>query len=339
MYVCLYCRLVDNGCPINAQNNDGHTALHLAVLGGVNKDIIRSLLLKGADVSKLPDNLGQTVLDIATSQLEMVSPSINNSHSFDDVSTTDGNGSTSAHMTAVVSNMTCPETRSKQILVDMLTQHQMKVMRYELYYLFVDGQHNHRMFTGFTYLSLYLGKMSFWMDNNEHRNAVCSPYIRISVVNRRNELVEDVQEIWNPTMVRPAMIYWGWSFHMTTPLENLVLPYDNDDAADSDDSSALLYIIFESREKDRCGQEDPSDADSDSNSNLICKVKFPIDFRTLNSGPKTLRAEQTGTKRCQGNNDSKDGNFLFPNALSCESSDEGAHLSIDIVLSHGTAGC
>ena len=331
--IIVYYRLVDNGCPVNAQNLEGQTALHLAVLGELNKDIIRSLLLKGADVSILRDSLGRTVMDIATSLLESISPSIANSISFDDstsTSTTDGNVASNAM--ATISTLTSPEVRSKQILVDMLNQHQMNVMRYEMYYLFVDGQHNHRMFTGFTYLSLYLGKMSFWMDNNECRTALSSPYMRISVVNARNELVEDVQEIWNPTMVRPTMIYWGWSYHMTTPLENLIAA---DLGSAEDDDQNLLYIIFESREKDR--GESISDAEVDSN--LICKVKFPIDLRVLNSGPKTLRAEQTGSKRCPAGSGSNDGNFIFPNALSCESSDEGAHLSIDIVLSHGTAGC
>ena len=325
--------LVDNGCPINAQNAQGQTALHMAVIGAASKDIIRSLLSKGADVCKLQDLLGRTAMDIAVNQLDAMASLSFDTSSPDDPSniansaSCDSQGVTGAGGAAIAT-----ESRSKQVLVDMFQQHHMEVQRYEQYYLFAEDNHNLRLFTGYTYLSIYMGKMSFPIDGSSDRGAPLNPYIRVSVMNGRHELIEDVQEIWNPTMVRPGMIYWGWSWHMSTPLENLQESPAGTDGTGGDSGGA--YLVFESREKD-FGKDDSCGMDSD----LICRVKFPIDFQTLNSGPKTLRAESKQQLQHQQGKQRDHDNFLFPSALSCESSDEGAHLSIDIILSHGTSGC
>lgn len=335
--------LVDNGCAVNAQNAHGHTALHLAVEGGANRDMIRCLLSKGADVSKIEDNEGRTVLDLSAAQLK---------------------SEESEHAGEIVT-----DGRSKQLLHELLLRHLEEVKLYEQYYFFAEFRLSLRLFTGYTYLSLYLGKMSFSLDNDP-RAVVPSPSITISVYSGRNELIEEVQEVWNPAMARPNMIYWGWSWHMNTPLENLPPPCENGNGC---------YIVFESRDKRRMEAEVGLEKGGEATpSALLCRVKLPLDLAAINSGPKTLRAENfsqhlapslsvppdqqtqastspqkrtlldkllpfnfsNNSRKADLASTSSDSNLIFPHALSsCESTDEGAHLSIDIILSHGTSGC
>jgi hypothetical protein len=61
--------LVQNGCPLNAQNKEGQTALHIAVRYG-NIELAQCFVAKGADVF-IDNNSGQCVMDSCPTALEI----------------------------------------------------------------------------------------------------------------------------------------------------------------------------------------------------------------------------------------------------------------------------
>jgi hypothetical protein len=63
--------MITNGCDINAQNYEGNTALHIALLVRVDSAIVRCLLLHGADVKRLRNHQQQTVFDLLQQDNEL----------------------------------------------------------------------------------------------------------------------------------------------------------------------------------------------------------------------------------------------------------------------------
>jgi hypothetical protein len=62
--IIIFARLVENGCPVNAQNLSGDTAMHLGVTVRAHRDVLKGLLLKGADCGGLRNEKGQTVMEL-----------------------------------------------------------------------------------------------------------------------------------------------------------------------------------------------------------------------------------------------------------------------------------
>jgi len=61
--------LIENGCPINAQNKDGYTAMHLLVsctTEHFDQELMHCLVCKGADMDTLKDINNCTVMDVVS---------------------------------------------------------------------------------------------------------------------------------------------------------------------------------------------------------------------------------------------------------------------------------
>jgi len=68
-----------------------------------------------------------------------------------------------------------------------------------------------------TYLALYVERVHFTSNENPPKN----PFIRISVYNAKKQLIEPPQDIPRSSFYRPAQLFWGSTWYMQTPLEQL----------------------------------------------------------------------------------------------------------------------
>ena len=85
-----------------------------------------------------------------------------------------------------------------------------------------------KLFTGYTYLSIFLGKLSVGdssVDYFDYRSSLSDPFLKVSVFTAGDNLLEESVEIWNPVLVRSNLLYWGWDWTMHTPLENVPAGY------------------------------------------------------------------------------------------------------------------
>ena len=161
--------LVQNGCPLNGQNKEGQTALHVAVRYG-NIELAQCLVAKGADVD-LKNHSGQSVLDLCTPELQ-------------------------------------------QTITKLLSRHEW-------------NRHSHESFPptrlkGYSYLSFHFQKHSQTSTKNRTDfEMLKNPYMAISVFNAHQKLIENVHNLPYPVVRRESFVWWGCSWHMHTPLENI----------------------------------------------------------------------------------------------------------------------
>lgn len=67
-----------------------------------------------------------------------------------------------------------------------------------------------------SYVSIMLEKLSMGVLEK-----LMFPFITVSVFTTKQHLVEAPQDIINPALTKTNSIWWGWCWHMQTPLENL----------------------------------------------------------------------------------------------------------------------
>ena len=127
-------------------------------------------------------------------------------------------------------------------------------------------------------------------------------YILISVLNSKNELVEDTQCLQSPMIVHRDKEYWGrnylwWghSWHMQTPLENIepncyirceLHRYDSNDKATPSTASSTK----------KGGRRGSLIAGSVPEESLLARAIFPLALSTVDSGLVTVPFFPPGTK-------------------------------------------
>ena len=104
-------------------------------------------------------------------------------------------------------------------------------------------------------------------------------YLSISVLNKNLQLVEAIQDIPMPSIVRDAYIWWASSWHMQTPLENI-------------EEGCLVKIEFKIVPREAGGDSRAATAAG----NTVSVATFPIDFNVIDSGMVniTFFDKQTG---------------------------------------------
>lgn len=190
--------LIEMGCPINARNNQGNTALHIAVgrksssnsasssssANAISALFCMTLLKKGADNALIKNNAGLSVTDVLRANASTVNAVAAKNVALYIVSLRRASG-----------GITVPiDDLSNKIPYEQLLPRS-------------------------SYLSLYFEQLSL--------PAGCiykfrDPFMRIHVFNKYRQLVEDAVEIHSPVIVAPKSVYWGWTFHMQVRNEGII---------------------------------------------------------------------------------------------------------------------
>jgi len=184
------CWIVEFGCPVNAQNLRGETALFLAVVSNLDKNIVRALMLKGAD-----PRIGN-VRGIAP--LELMNNNPDKKRLYFDV-------------LQALNNM---KTQTKPAAISSANGAASPSVERNNYS--VAGK-----LKGYSYLSLLFNTQTFFKAPQVSED----PSIVISVYNEKKQLLETARDIRGPAAINTdangGTIIWGQSWHMQTPLENL----------------------------------------------------------------------------------------------------------------------
>jgi len=155
--------LVENGADVNAQDENGNTPMHLAVLQG-HKRLVTVLAKKGANLS-LRNSMNTSVLELMKDSKELVAL------------TKAGVPEAADHFPLLLP----PEKLS-----------------------------------GCSYLSFMVEKLAMTgMDQLK------SPSLSMSVWSTKRHMVEAKQDVIYPAVIRNNFIWWGWTWHMQTPVENM----------------------------------------------------------------------------------------------------------------------
>eukprot|EP01033_Poteriospumella_lacustris_P017499 gene17499-12515_t len=171
--------LVENGCPVNMQNADGDTPLHVALTEQTDPLVVRALILRGANPRTVKNHDGKSCFDIL-------------------------NGD--AHIR---------KTYADEMAYAINLPPRGPVHGF-------DGK-----MKGYSYLSIYFGSQDF---DKALASVHEQPMLLVSACNSKRELVETVSEIRGPVLVHSQenvgatgakKVYWGLTWHMRTPVENL----------------------------------------------------------------------------------------------------------------------
>jgi myosin-5 len=113
---------------------------------------------------------------------------------------------------------------------------------------------------GYSYLSIYLEKNSM-----PSTSALENPFLTISVYNARRSLVEPQQDVSLPIMRKQRYLWWGTTWHMQTPLENL------------DEGGCVVVVEFKDQRFKSTGRYTSSEIDE------IAWVSQPVDLKRIES--------------------------------------------------------
>jgi len=179
--------LIDHGCNVNEQNNGGQTALHLAVGYPNNEDLIACLILKGASVFQLRNRNRQSVFDL------LCQPTVK--ERYEDV------------FRVNLAKRKAGWRSAKKPVANANEFHNLPnitLSRDEKY----------------TYCSLFISNHS--IDSKSRGACFDNPYLVLSLLSPRGELVEDKHEIRHPVLWRQRTCCWGTTICLLSPMESIV---------------------------------------------------------------------------------------------------------------------
>lgn len=307
---------IENGCPKNAVNLDGETALHCAIsvafaaqitvdrtlespFGKIDADgdrlrsfhlqLINCLLIKGADVSTIRNKSGRTVLDELQHWIRKLDSSTDlpGTQESGEIAAKQNNNLIQQHLNNILS-LLLPYAASVAFSdgFDMHGESQPSAITGNIKYL-----------TGYSYLSIefYEGFFPTWMNLNKSKSHLL---IKVSALNAQQQPIEDPQISHRPlcsgqsnskeVQEKGTGKHWGWSWHMHTPIENVpahsfilieILP--------SNGKSGGSILVTENESVDgtsRSSQSSSPNKKTDDLDQFCCWSTIPIDTDTIDSG-------------------------------------------------------
>lgn len=146
--------------------------------------------------------------------------------------------------------------------------------------------------SGYSYLSIHFMKHSLSAGFADSLNFVCCGFdyfFSISVINRRNELIEAKQDIRAPVIVRDSYLWWASTWNMQTPLEN----FDDDCSVKLElfkisksaaDVPPPAPALIPARRRSQTGMAAIAESALMNGPTLVSSAIFPLDFSSLDSG-------------------------------------------------------
>jgi len=148
---------------------------------------------------------------------------------------------------------------------------------------------------GCSYVSFFVEKLAMAETYSEKLTA---PFFRINIYSSKQQQVERTQVMTYPALQRGRSMWWGWTWHMQTPVEHL-----------SPGSFAVLELVDRTKGPQAWALLHVDDSYVDSGSQTLEMYRYPLDLKLQRLEPADFfltgdmwvtRASGVGGERKEG---------------------------------------